>query len=335
MILHRTVLLAALFVACSLAATAQYNTSLKRDTTDDEAKTAAYPYIFPIFGKDVVARGFDVPYPVGLNVIGIGITQPVTMNDFQLSFGQDVPTTPFPLVQFGDAKSTVASLNTRVDLWLFPFLNVYGLYGLASTNTQVTLEAPIKFTSSVDQTGKYYGVGLTSAFGFNGHWASVDVNWTWSDLELLEKPVLTRIVGIRLGHTFPLTDDGMKIAGWVGVMNAQLAVETKGSVPVADALPPDVLASIDNFYATYQESERYQALEKWQQMAVDKVIGQMQASDLRNTVVNYSMQKALAYPTNLLLGAQWEINKEWAIRSEFGLIGRWSVLLNLNYRFRI
>ena len=59
MILHRTVLLAALFLASSLAASAQFNTSLKRDTTDDEAKKVAYPYIFPIFGKEVVARGLQ------------------------------------------------------------------------------------------------------------------------------------------------------------------------------------------------------------------------------------------------------------------------------------
>ena len=197
------------------------------------------------------------------------------------------------------------------------------------------IEVSVKFTSNVGQKCKYYGGGLSSAFGFFGHWASVDVNWTWSDLELLAQPVMTRIVGIRLGHTFPLTNDGMKIAGWVGLMNAELAVDTHGSVSVADAIPQETLDKLDDFYANYKQSERYQSLDKWQQVAVDKVIGQMQAADLRNSVVNYGMQKALAYPTNLLLGVQWEINKEWILRTEAGLIGRWSVLVNLNYRFRI
>ncbi len=314
---------------------AQLNASLKRDTTDDAKNASEYNYIFPLFGREVVERGFDIPYPVGLNVIGIGITQPVSMNDFRLSFGAGEPTVPFPLIKFGDAQSTVMSLNTRLDLWVLPFLNVYGLYGIASTNTEVTIEEPVPFTSSVDQTGRYYGVGVTSAFGFFGHWASVDVNWTWSDLELLDEPVRTRIIGIRLGHTFPLNNEGMKFAAWVGMMNAELAVETSGSVSVADAVPPDVLDKLDNFYANYKESDRYLALERWQQAAVDQVVSRMQEADIRNTVVNYGMMKALAYPTNLLLGAQWEINKEWAFRAEAGLIGRWSLLVNLNYRFRI
>ena len=333
------------FLVCSLlvlllltaSATSQLNTSMEQDTTGTAQKSADYDYLFPIFGKDLIARGFDLPYPVGLNIIGIGITQPITLSDFRLSFGEGVEPQPFPIVQFGDAQSTIYSLNTRFDLWLFPFLNVYGLYGVAQANTEVTIAQPVEFTSSVDQTGKYYGVGLTTAFGVFDHWASVDLNWTWSDLELLDEPVLTRIVGIRLGHTFPLTDDGQKLAAWIGLMNAEIAVTTAGSVKLSDAMPPEAFARLDSVYANYQSSDWYGDMPKWQQVAVDSVMGQLQAGseDRRNLVVNYDMLKALAAPTNLLLGAQWEISKAWIIRAEAGLIGRWSVLLNLNYRFRL
>jgi hypothetical protein len=159
----------ALLLTAISNATAQLNTSLRKDTTGMSQQVEEYNYLFPIWGKDVVARGFDIPYPVGVNAIGLMMTQPVTISDFQLSFGEGVETAPFPLVQFGDAQSTVTSLNTRLDLWLFPFLNVYGLYGLAQANTEVKITQPAEFTSSVDQTGKYYGVGVTSAFGFFGH----------------------------------------------------------------------------------------------------------------------------------------------------------------------
>jgi len=315
----------------------QLNSTLEEDTTGTSQKAADYDYIFPIWGKDVVGRGFNIPYPVGVNIIGIGITQPIALSDFRLSFGEGSELQPFPLVQFGDAQSTIYSVNTRFDLWLFPFLNLYGLYGMAQANTEVTLVEPIEFTSSVDQTGQYYGIGLTTAFGVFDHWVNVDLNWTWSDLELLTEPVLTRIVGIRLGHTFPLTDDGQKLALWAGMMNAEIAVNTNGSVKVSEAVPPEVFDQIDEFYATYQDSDWYKELERWQQVGVDKAMEQLQANseDRRNTVVNYDMRKALAVPTNLLLGAQWEINKAWQIRTEFGLIGRWSALLNLNYRFRL
>ncbi|MBK7032582.1 MAG: hypothetical protein IPH49_04820 [Ignavibacteria bacterium] len=56
---------------------------------------------------------------------------------------------------------------------------------------------------------------------------------------------------------------------------------------------------------------------------------------LQNATVQYDIDKALAVPTNFLVGLQWEINKEWLVRTEAGLFGRWSAMLNINYRFRI
>ena len=34
----------------------------------DSLATAEYPYIFPLFGKDVVRKGFELPLPVGINI---------------------------------------------------------------------------------------------------------------------------------------------------------------------------------------------------------------------------------------------------------------------------
>ncbi len=300
------------------------------------AKEGEYDYIFPIWGKDVVKRGFNIPYPVGLNLIGMYITQPINISELQLSLN-DGALTPVPVVKFGSNSSTVLTTNFRADLWLFPFLNVYGMYGVAQANTTVELTSPAQFTSSVDQPGQYYGVGLTTAFGIWDHWGSVDVNWAWADLEKLSEPVLTNVIGLRFGHTFPLNDKGMKLAAWVGMMSANVASVTDGSILISDALPQEVLDALEEFSEGYQESEWYQNLQRWQQAAVDELMQRLSESDnpLLNSTVNYNINKALAVPTNMLLGAQWEINKEWVLRAEAGLFGRWSAMLNLNYRFRI
>lgn len=312
------------------------NSNMSDDTTDSDQKSREYDYIFPIWGKDVIKRGFDVPYPVGLNLIGMYITQPIDINNLQLSLN-DGDLVPVPAIQFGNNSSTVFTGNIRADLWLLPFLNVYGMYGIAQANTTVNVTAPVEFESSVDQPGKYYGVGLTTAFGFLGHWGSVDINWAWADLEKLSEPVLTNIIGLRFGHTFPLNDKGMKLAAWVGMMNAEVASVTNGSIKMSDALPQETVDKIQDFYATYQESAWYQDLPAWQQAAVDELMGQLSEAGgkVLDATVNYDINKALGQPTNLLLGAQWEINKEWLLRTEAGLIGRWSIMMNLNYRFRI
>lgn len=331
-------LVAAILVLYGMSvATAQQNPNLSADSAEIAAQAESYNYLFPIWGKDVLSRGIDIPFPVGLNAIGLYITQPIDVSNLQISFGQDKPLAPLPIVKFGNNTSTVISANARFDLWVLPFLNLYGLYGTAQSNTTVEVTSPTKFTASVDQAGKYYGVGVTTAFGIWGHWASIDVNWAWADLEKLSEPVRTRIIGLRFGHTFPLNNNGMKFAIWAGMMNADIATKTDGSILLGEALPPEMLASLDSAYANYKESEWYAQLPKWQQGAVDQVVSQLDStkSDRRNTPVNYNIDKALAQPTNLLVGAQWEINKAWAIRTEFGLVGRWSALLNLVWRFKI
>lgn len=314
---------------------AQNNINLESDTCDVKQRASEYDYIFPIWGKDVMERGFDVPYPAGANLVGIYITQPIDIGQLQLGLNGG-SLVPVPAVQFGENTSTVFSGNMRLDLWLFPFLNVYGMYGVAQANTTVTVTEPVQFTSSVDQPGTYYGVGVTSAFGVWGHWASIDINWAWADLQKLSEPVLTNIIGLRMGHTFPLNKTGMKLAAWVGMMRAEVATITNGSIALSDALPPDAIQRVQDFYENYQTSDWYQNLPRWQQAAVDEVFGRLSEDQpLQNATVEYDINKALAVPTNLLVGVQWEINKEWLIRAEAGLFGRWSAMLNLNYRFRI
>ncbi len=43
--------------------------------------------------------------------------------------------------------------------------------------------------------------------------------------------------------------------------------------------------------------------------------------------------KSLVTPWNALLGAQYAFDEHWMVRSEFGFIGRYSLLLGFNYRF--
>ncbi|MBK7411659.1 MAG: hypothetical protein IPI29_03795 [Ignavibacteria bacterium] len=343
--MQRYVMLIRLFQAIATAgvlvvttvnvAFAQNNINLESDTGDVKQRASEYDYIFPIWGKDVMERGFDVPYPAGANLIGMYITQPIDIGQLQLGLNGG-PLVPVPSITFGENSSTVYTGNLRVDLWLFPFLNVYGMYGIAQANTTVNVTTPIAFTSSVDQPGKYYGVGVTSAFGVWGHWASIDINWAWADLEKLSEPVLTNIIGLRMGHTFPLDNKGMKLAAWVGFMKAEVASVTNGSIALSEALPPDAVQKVEEFYENYQTSEWYSNLAKWQQAAVDEMFGKLsEGQPLQNATVQYDIDKALAVPTNFLVGLQWEINKEWLVRTEAGLFGRWSAMLNINYRFRI
>jgi len=51
-------------------------------------------------------------------------------------------------------------------------------------------------------------------------------------------------------------------------------------------------------------------------------------------VLRYGMDKSPAGEWNMVVGAQYQLNKKWMLRTEGGIIGdRKSFLLSLNYRF--
>jgi hypothetical protein len=286
-----------------------------------------YDQVFPIWGRKAIERGFDLPRPIGIGINAVYLVQNIDISNLQLSTGSD-PVEPFDVVQFGTSEATAFSQTVRADLWLFPFLNVYGLYGPGQANTSVEVTDPVLFTSSVDQTATTYGIGLTGAMGIKRNWLSVDVNWTWSDLEKLDKPVQIRILGLRYGRAFKVSPRN-KAAFWLGTMNQKVALDTKGSVTFEEAVPPEFWDQIENL----PSSPWYQGLTAAQQAVVDRLVQRI--ADNKSTPINYQIDKELSDPWNMLAGGQFFLGKSWEFRVEAGFIGRTSILAGAGYRFHL
>jgi hypothetical protein len=95
---------------------------------------------------------------------------------------------------------------------------------------------------------------------------------------------------------------------------------------------------VDEIVANY--NTWYDGLDPVKQAIVDQSAfpGFIEALDQRNgeAVVSYGMDKRPEMEWNFLVGAQYQINKRWMIRSEGGVLGdRKSFMASLNYRFRI
>src|SRR6185436_8972454 len=203
-----------------------------------------YHSIFPIWGKKAIERGFDLPRAFGIGFNAVYISQNIDINNLQLSTDSD-PLVPLNAFKFGTNTANAYSETIRADLWVLPFLNVYGLAGPGQANTTVEVMTPVAFTSSVDQGATTYGVGITGAMGIKRNWLSVDVNWTWSDLEKLNDPVQIRILGLRYGRAIKLSGN-KKLAFWVGTMNQKVELKTRGSIRFDEAVPPEFWTQIEN-----------------------------------------------------------------------------------------
>jgi len=313
----------------------------------DSLKNVEYNYIFPIWGQQAYKKGFDIPYPAGIMANYMWMRQGIVLENMQLGLktdNVDIPLTDVSFIEFGDNYNESWTANIRADLWLLPFLNVYGIFGYGNSNTEVNITYPLQFTSVVNQGIRTTGFGVMTAFGIGPVWMSVDANWTWNKPDLLDKPVKVNVLGLRLGHTFKFKKrSDRNIAIWGGAMRAKMNTETSGEIRMADALPASVWERRDEFVNTYwdwyESLDPNNVIDKKKIDLADEVltpiVDNIEAKN-GDAVVRYGMDKQVKEMWNGIFGAQFQLNKRWMFRAEAGLIGdRKSILGSVNYRFLI
>jgi hypothetical protein len=321
-----------LFLLAAPAAVAQ-NPDLALTPAERDSILATYDQIFPIWGRKAIERGFLLPLPVGLNINSFYMDQGVALSQLGLSTN-DNPTQPVDWIVLGEAESRVASVNFRGDLWVLPFLNVYGMFGRGWASTTVPVTDPVDFTSDVDQEGLYWGIGLTGTIGIKHNWLAVDVNWTWTDLEKLDMPVRGRVLGLRYGRTIKV-NPRQRANFWIGASNQKFASETDGTIALSEAIPPNVQDTLQSRLENYQSSEWYQALGPVAQRAADSLVAAIMEADVGSTRINYHLDKAPADPWNMILGGSFELSRAMHFRGEVGFIGRFQALFVINYRLAL
>ena len=323
---------------------AQYATrkvSKEKQAYTDSLKQVNYDYIFPILGQKAYKAGFDIPYPIGVMGNYIWMNQGLLLNNMQLGLTTDTKDIPLTnvdeFIKFGDNSNTSYTVNVRPDIWVFPFLDVYGIFGYGRSETTVNLTEPVAFTSVVEQGIRTAGVGAMGAFGIGPVWLSLDGSWTWNKPDLLDKAVNVAVFGVRVGRTFVFKrDPDRNIAIWAGAMRVRMESNTTGQIKLIDALPPEAWERRDEIVTEY--NDWYAGLGPGQQAAVDltplpDIIDRLEQAD-GDAIIKYGMDKQVVQEWNAIFGAQFQLNKRWMLRTEWGLIGdRKSALASINYRF--
>jgi len=288
--------------------------------------TKTSKYVFPLFGKQAAARGYNVPLPWGIGINYLFINQQIDISKVALSLN-DNPTQEVEFIGFKRVTSTAHTFTVRPDLWIFPFLNVYGIFGGALASTKVEVNEPLSFTSLVKQGATTAGFGVTGTIGYRGLFAALDANFTWTKLENLLEPIPGTIVSLRLGKNFFLGRD-RSLAFWGGAMYQAIRATTKGSIALNEALDEDAIDGINAAADQLCESSPSPAL-------CNRFMEELRENAPGDTTVNYHLDKELKTPLNLILGAQYGFSKSWFLRAEAGLIGRYSGLVSASYRFGI
>ncbi|WP_417238735.1 hypothetical protein [Bizionia sp.] len=312
----------------------------KFETYRDSLKQVTYNYTFPVFGQGAYNKGFDIPYPVGIMGNFMFMEQGITVDNLQLGLDTrliNIGLTPVNFIQFGNNVNTSYTVNVRPDVWVFPFLNVYGIFGYGHSRTEINLVYPITLQFIVEQNVSSVGVGLMFAGAVGSVFFSVDANFTWNKPELLDEAVPLRVTGIRFGHSHVFKNrPDRNIAIWVGGFFMETGSNTSGQLKLKDALPSadgvkrDEI--VNNYYQWYNNEASIP-----QKVIADQIltpIVERLADADGEAVIKYGLDKQVQQKWNGIIGAQYQANKSWMFRTELGVLGnRKSVLLSLNYRF--
>lgn len=335
----------------------------------DSLKNAEYPYLLPIWGDKVQKMGITLPLSAGLSINYMWQESDLIINNLSVGFNNGPMTNVDELIRFDNAVAGANIVNFRPDFWLFPFLNIYGVFAKAKTSTKIDAglwlpdstnnwKEVTAFSTTADFDVNSFGFGLTPTMGVGGGWLALDMNMVWSDVSALDKPVFTFIFGPRLGKTFKFKTPDRNFAVWVGGFRVKFTSETSGSINLAEVLDvsetqekvdqgfikiEDASNQVNGWWNSLSPEEQQNPVNKGKYEGANRLLDK--AGNLLNTLdgalstaststVQYSLDKNLKDMWNFIVGAQFQYNKHWMIRAEYGFLGsRQQFLASLQYRF--
>jgi hypothetical protein len=286
---------------------------------------------FPIWGDEARARGYSIPLPFGVNLSYMNIRQNINVDSITFS-GLKLGDHPIPSdlfnIDVGKTRQRSKSENLRLDMWVFPFLNIYGLVGHTSGSSlsQVSVDAdPSKYTGidriiasavhrlnqsgdlqdidfALDFKGTTVGTGFTLAGGYEKWFALVDTNYTRTEFDILDGKISAITVSPRVGYRFdmPAISGPSHLSLWIGSMYQNVDQEFKGNLSDLH-MPAELQPLID---------------------AVNK-----------ENAGRFDVKQHLSSPWNTLVGAQYELTQNFNVLAEVGFNERNSFFLAGEYRF--
>ena len=257
----------------------------------------------PIWGAEAEAKGYRIPLPFGAGVSFYDARQPVNVRDLKLGVGSG-PTESAAFVKVGrPIVSWQQNVSSRFDVWLLPFLNVYGVFGYTRGNTRgrVTVTGPVagllneELPLLAEFNGPTVGGGITLAFG---HKIA-----EWRDLTAF-------IIG-DVNHTVT----------YLSFKNESLIAHTKPQATVAAPRVGLRGAVTEYIHAGMWVGGMYQLIQ-------EEVAGSVAGRQLE-----FIINQRAAAPWNTLVGGQIEFGKHFNVIIEGGFGDRSSILTGLTFRF--
>ena len=189
-----------------------------------------------------LAGDTELPGTYGIGIDLLRLRQDYAVQNVEIG----LPGLVIPDPSVLDVNSRVDFIDIKLDAWVFPFLNVFGIIGALDGDTTVDLSAislpqlPVPLGSvDIDYDGSVFGAGFTSVYGTDRWFASLTATYTDTSLDGdFTSTVETISLQPRIGKRYT---GG---AWWVGATYLNSEEEHSGvidlGIPNLPALPFDV-----------------------------------------------------------------------------------------------
>jgi len=372
---HSTIFLSCLFLISIQTYAQVYSDKVvgkKNELQKDSLKNSEYPYSLPIWGKKVTKLGYKLPYSAGIGVNYFWQKSSLVIENLNVGFNGGQKYNLDEIVRFSNTTSEANVVNIRPDIWILPFLNVYGILATSKPSTAVGFgvwvpdssnnwKEVFAYNTKANFSATSVGFGFTPTIGVGGGWIALDMNFTWTDISALEKPAFSFVFGPRLGKSFNLNlkKPEQNIAVWVGGFRVQFASATKGSIALSDLgtvegnagakidagqqKVTETQSQVDDWWGSLSNAQQSNPVNKAKYETANRALGaagnfltaaEGALSTVENSTVQYSLDKRVQDKWNFIIGSQFQLNKHWMIRAEYGFLGsRQQFLTGLQYRF--
>jgi hypothetical protein len=142
----------------------------------------------PLFGKQM-AGDRKLPRMFGVGIDYFNMKQPYQIDGLSFTPPPTFPLPPIANVNAIIVENEVEHIDIKLDVWLLPFLNVFGIYGQIDGETTVDLRnvgvpLPPGFEIlNIDYDGDVYGGGIVLAVGGDKWFASLTGTFTDTSLD--------------------------------------------------------------------------------------------------------------------------------------------------------
>lgn len=299
----------------------------------DSLKAMDYPYALPVLGKQAYKRGYDLPLAWGISGVYFTQTQEIVIDQTLIGVNGSEMVDISRFIRFGPTIAKTNAYTVRPDVWLFPFLNLYAILGGGTTETTVNLLDPIGLNTTQRFSVSSYGIGVTAAGAVGPLWVAWDNNYNFADIEVVVEPIPAFNSSLRIGHTIMDADDPERsLSVWGGLFYQVIQNDTEGSIPVSDIFPGFGAGNVVEILRDWADT-----LPPAQRVVANQVIDEIETlaeGGASDALIDYKLDKRVSAPFNLIVGAQYQFNKKFILRTELGVFGKRSqFLLNFNYRF--